>query len=440
MSDLISQLQPPDGGSDLVAELKQPVASLAPKKSWFSQPAKSSALDIMSTLGASLLGLPMSSRGLAKAGTALAQDVGNRLGSIPGTIASNVAQTQNGSMSGTLGEIGAGANAGLQSAGQVAGALNDVTKNALGATMSGYNEKYLGLPGAALGKAGEALAQTPIGQLGIAALRAGGQAWDGFTQSHPNIAADATAIAQLAQAALTVKAVGSAFEKARGQDIISKPLQPSGHELNNRFAASSKGSQPLSYEVQSSSGGSTSFSDGARPHTGFPTLNAAQSNSDEVMQTLKEAKAIDTSAIEAVNNGGDVPLKISDGFKLKYKAIDGWRGSYSVIPPKGWKQVTENWMTGMADGSIGGMNNSTEVIGNHFPQLLTEVRRLGGDAKLILTPTSNAFSTGYGVYVKGVSPEEMKVLFRAIQEGKDGIPAVIPIKDTSIPKVMPSPR
>ncbi|MCK5296596.1 MAG: hypothetical protein KAJ75_06875 [Alphaproteobacteria bacterium] len=119
-------------------------------------------------------------------------------------------------------------------------------------------------------------------------------------------------------------------------------------------------------------------------------------------QAVDMSQFIDDAAIAAVNAGDDVPTSVGDGvFKIKYKATDAWRGHYDVTATKGsgWEKLGDDWVTGNYSDAGANAASAQEV---RFSALATKVQDLGGELKIILTPTSNVFSTGMDIFVKGV--------------------------------------
>lgn len=103
-------------------------------------------------------------------------------------------------------------------------------------------------------------------------------------------------------------------------------------------------------------------------------------------------------AIRAINEGKETP----DAYYYKstliatsqWKATDGWRGYTEIIPEAGYKLLSSDWLTGNWSDAPSG--NSSDEVEDKLKQLEKE----HGDIFVILTPTSNVFSTGYDVLIK----------------------------------------
>lgn len=117
---------------------------------------------------------------------------------------------------------------------------------------------------------------------------------------------------------------------------------------------------------------------------------------------------IDTSAIDAVNEGRDTPTWIFIGSnrvaKFGYKQIDGWRGYSTVIPTKkyGWETVEVDnlpgWVTGDWDDAPEGAQ-----VSNHeqaIQELAKQLDQQGYDTLIVYAPTSNVFSTAWELLKK----------------------------------------
>ena len=119
---------------------------------------------------------------------------------------------------------------------------------------------------------------------------------------------------------------------------------------------------------------------------------------------------LDTSAIDATNEGRDTPAWIFIGSnrvaKLGYKHTDGWRGYYTCTATKkqGWTEVDPDainiagWVTGDWDDAPEGtasndVQNRVEAYAKH-----NDAR--GYDTLAVFAPTSNVFSTAIYVFEK----------------------------------------
>ena len=107
----------------------------------------------------------------------------------------------------------------------------------------------------------------------------------------------------------------------------------------------------------------------------------------------------DTTAIDAVNQGRDIPDAFYHKTLLiacrKYVSTDAWRGYNTVTPEPGFKLVDSDWTTGDWGDAISDMQgpDATE-------RKLAELEAEHGDIWVIYTPTSNVFSTGLDVLVR----------------------------------------
>lgn len=108
---------------------------------------------------------------------------------------------------------------------------------------------------------------------------------------------------------------------------------------------------------------------------------------------------VDTTAIDAVNEGRDTP----DAFyhpkhpslliaRSKWHNSDGWRGYNVVTPEPGFKSVDEDFATGEWGDAV-----SDEHGPDAQERKLKRLEAEHGDLFVIYTPTSNVFSTGMDV-------------------------------------------
>jgi hypothetical protein len=118
-------------------------------------------------------------------------------------------------------------------------------------------------------------------------------------------------------------------------------------------------------------------------------------------QSVDMSDIIDDTAIAAINAGEEVPKKIGEDFAVKWKSTDAWRGHYTVTPKKGsgWEKIGSDWVTG--NWSDAG-SNSAAAQEARIQDLANRVSAMGGELKVILTPTSNAFSTGMDMFVRNI--------------------------------------
>lgn len=114
----------------------------------------------------------------------------------------------------------------------------------------------------------------------------------------------------------------------------------------------------------------------------------------------------DYTAIEAVNNGTDIPDAFYHKTRLigtrKYVATDGWRGYNTITAQPGWKHAGEGTNCGGWDDTPAG-TNETEVERD-----IKALEAKHGDVWVIWTPTSNVFTTGYDALVRDATTEPAK--------------------------------
>jgi hypothetical protein len=96
--------------------------------------------------------------------------------------------------------------------------------------------------------------------------------------------------------------------------------------------------------------------------------------------------------------GEDVPKRIKD-FSIKWHSNNAWRGFYEAIPTKKskWQEIESSWVTG--DWSDAGENSSSCVkqkLDDLYNKFLSENKEM----IVMLTPTSNIFSTNYQVFIR----------------------------------------
>ena len=106
-----------------------------------------------------------------------------------------------------------------------------------------------------------------------------------------------------------------------------------------------------------------------------------------------------TQAIDAINDGRDVPKKIGD-FKLKWISTDAWRGYYDATATKksGWIKAGSNWLTGnWGDAPSGHSSGEVETT---LEEMEKQAHLEGKEMAVIYLPTSNVFSTAYDVFLR----------------------------------------
>lgn len=101
-------------------------------------------------------------------------------------------------------------------------------------------------------------------------------------------------------------------------------------------------------------------------------------------------------AIEAVNEGREIPKKVGD-FRIKWHATDGWRGYYESEPTKKsrWAREDSDWITGNWPDAGDNASSSQE---EKLDQLAEKLAGENKDMAVIFMPTSNVFSTVFDVY------------------------------------------
>lgn len=116
---------------------------------------------------------------------------------------------------------------------------------------------------------------------------------------------------------------------------------------------------------------------------------------------------INAEAIEAVNEGREVPKRIGE-FRLKYVATDEWRGYWEANATKesGWLKLKNGWVTGDWDDTPEGC--ASRDVESSLDALNQKVQALGGEVMVVFVPTTNVFSTAYDVFVRGVDLETLK--------------------------------
>lgn len=111
-------------------------------------------------------------------------------------------------------------------------------------------------------------------------------------------------------------------------------------------------------------------------------------------------------AIEAVNDGRDIPSKVGDSkeFRVKYIRTDGWRGYYQakVIKSKasGWELYngkTAGWVTGNWDDAG---SNASDTVEDELDQIAAKTKEAGREMLVIFLPSSNVFSTIYDIFTR----------------------------------------
>jgi len=107
-------------------------------------------------------------------------------------------------------------------------------------------------------------------------------------------------------------------------------------------------------------------------------------------------------AIDAANEGRHTPKWVLHNgeriAKLRYVHTDAWRGHYDVVPTKraGYKLLEEDcgWVTGDWDDA------PEENKSSNVKAKIEELEERFKEVVVVLTPTSNVFSTSYDVLVK----------------------------------------
>lgn len=116
---------------------------------------------------------------------------------------------------------------------------------------------------------------------------------------------------------------------------------------------------------------------------------------------------INTSAIDAVNNGTDIKtnVKLSNIIvaRLKYHSTNAWRGYWDAEPVKkhGWTKLDSDWITGDWDDAPEG--HASSDVESKLKALAKQYAKTHQDVLVIYTPTSNVFSSSYDVLVSKVN-------------------------------------
>jgi hypothetical protein len=118
-------------------------------------------------------------------------------------------------------------------------------------------------------------------------------------------------------------------------------------------------------------------------------------------------KAGHPKVINLGDENGDVKPKA--GFQAKWKSTDGWRGYYETVPDKGsgWEKMDEGWVTGNWEDAG---DNAASKVEAKMIEMNAKVKAAGGEMVLVTAPTSNVFSTGYDVFIRGLSPEAVTAI------------------------------
>lgn len=105
------------------------------------------------------------------------------------------------------------------------------------------------------------------------------------------------------------------------------------------------------------------------------------------------------------DENGELPTRIGD-FRIKWIATDAWRGYYDTEATKKskWVKFLSDWVTG--NWSDAGEHGSDETE-KRVKILASKIEKLGGELRIVFAPTSNVFSTGYDLYVRGISQDEI---------------------------------
>lgn len=117
-------------------------------------------------------------------------------------------------------------------------------------------------------------------------------------------------------------------------------------------------------------------------------------------ETIHENLIVNTEAIDAMNEGEEIPDEIEVGgeiIRIEWKA-EGYRGFYDSIPSvtSAWEQIDEGWVTGDYDDAPEDARSSN--VEAKLNKLAADLDAEGYDCAAVFMPTSNVFSTGYDVY------------------------------------------
>jgi hypothetical protein len=150
-------------------------------------------------------------------------------------------------------------------------------------------------------------------------------------------------------------------------------------------------------------------------------ITTTPSTTGDLINTIKEAKGgaapviapSDPPVVNMMDNDGNPLMKKGD-FTLKWNSTDAWRGYYDAVPSKGsgWQKLDSNWMTGNWEDAG---DNAANVVQKNLAELHAKVQAAGGKMTVVTAPTSNVFSTGYDVFVKGLSKQAFDDLSGAVK-------------------------
>lgn len=88
-------------------------------------------------------------------------------------------------------------------------------------------------------------------------------------------------------------------------------------------------------------------------------------------------------------------------FMKKWISTDGWRGYYKVTASKKsrWEFISSDWVTG--DWSDAGENAASSQE-ERIEKLEADLNQEGFELALVLSPTSNCFSTGMDLFKRKI--------------------------------------
>lgn len=120
-------------------------------------------------------------------------------------------------------------------------------------------------------------------------------------------------------------------------------------------------------------------------------------------------KYIDTKQIDAVNDGIDAPDTVRlNGYHvadLEYVHTDAWRGYYKIKPAQGFELLSSDWITGDWDDAPAGHGSSEQEA------RVDALEKKYGDVYVVLSPTSNVFSTSIDVLIRNnEAPRRKRIL------------------------------
>ena len=107
-----------------------------------------------------------------------------------------------------------------------------------------------------------------------------------------------------------------------------------------------------------------------------------------------------TDAIDAVNAGEGVPEVIEHDeagrFDIAWHSTDAWRGYYKI--KSDLEAIESTWSTGNWDDAPAG--HASDDMEAKCERIDAELQEQGSELVVVLSPTSNVFSTGFDLFKK----------------------------------------